>query len=153
MNKESQEWGALLEGLDDKEVPWNPENTGEQIYGVLQEIAYPRLKHGVVARLYIRDHSEPTIHVVTAGRAALKSECERRRIQPGDQIAIRYLGKQKSKGGADFHAYRVQNQGGPRNPDQIFKVVEDHSGEDLGLTTEAEQASSDDVWKSDEPMF
>jgi len=146
-----QTWDDMFEELKEEENVWNPTDVGERVFGEVREIDYPELKHGVVPRLFIREPESQTVHVVLAGRTNLKTQLLRKKVQPGDRIAIMYRGKLQGQGNA-YHAYKVvTRETDPRNADLVIQDVKSESS-DLGFTSEA-QAASDDVWQQDKKPF
>ena len=145
-------YDEMLNELDEEENLWAPENNGDQVHGEITDIDYPSMKHGIVPRIWVKDPETKNITIVMAGRAALKSTLAQKKVQPGDLVAIRYLGKKQGNGGNAYHAYKVvARTNGPRDPELMFKDIKGED-DDLGLTPEAKEAS-DAVWQSDEPAF
>jgi hypothetical protein len=124
----------LLAELDQVEQAWSPANSGDQVFGLVTGIDYIRTKAGTTMPMIRLASPDGVVWKVGAGRMAIKNELDRRRVQPGDLLAIRYLGMVEGRdGGRDFHGYRVSHRSmGPRDATAAFdasREVED----DLGL--------------------
>lgn len=157
LDQPSDDWTGLLSQLDADERDWTPAQAGEQVYGVIAGIDYMRAKNGNTFPMVRMAGPDGVTWKVIAGRAAIRGELDRRKVQPGDRIAIRYLGLVQGRdGGRDFHDYRIAHQPvGPRDPAQAFdanRVLED----DLGLIPDALASGTADPWQAhgpDQPGF
>jgi hypothetical protein len=138
----------LLAQLDQVEQPWSPEHDGDQVFGVVSGIDYIRTKVGTTMPLLRLTAPDGVVWKVAAGRAALRGELDRRSVQPGDRLAIRYTGMTAGKdGGRDFHGYRVAHQPvGPRDASAAFDGSRE-AVDDLGLVPGA----IDGTFGSDDP--
>lgn len=127
-------FAELLADLDVEETLWKPETPGDQVHGTIASIEYVRTKQGsTLPMVKVRTPTGGLVKVA-AGRAAIRNELDRRKVQAGDLLAIRYLGVVDGKdGGRDFHGYRVSHKAmGARDAGAAFdgsREVED----DLGL--------------------
>ena len=131
-------WNDLLAELDQVEETWSPENDGDQVFGVVTAIEYVRTKAGTTFPLLRVTSPDGVVWKVGAGRAQLRGELDRRSVQPGDRVAIRYTGITAGKdGGRDFHGYKVAHQPvGPRDPSAVFDGSRE-AVDDLGLVAGA----------------
>jgi hypothetical protein len=134
LGQTNAEYADLLAELDQVEEAWSPVNSGDQVYGLVTGIDYIRTKVGSTMPLIRLTAPDGVAWKVGAGRAALRNELERRQVQPGDRLAIRYTGVTAGKdGGRDFHGYKVAHQPvGARDASAAFDGSRE-AHDDLGL--------------------
>jgi len=148
------QYDRLLAQLDQVEQTWNPTNPGEQVHGTVSEIVYVRTKDSRTFPMVLLADPSGTSWKVGCGRAQLRSELDRRKVQPGDQLAIRYNGQQTGKNnGRSFYSYGVAHAPiGPRDASLAFdgsREVDD----DLGLIPGATSAPTVDGAPEDDSGF
>ena len=134
MTDTSVDYEALIAEVSAESAEWNPA-PGEICAGTVRAIRYIQTKAGrslPVLDLTLRDGSGLT---VGAGRTVLANRLSELKVQPGDAVAIKYVGIVAAKNnGRDFHDYRVSvARVGDRKPLEAFKVPSD----DLGLVADA----------------
>lgn len=113
--------GKLSDRLDIETTPWKPQDESpDVIEGEVLEVSQRHMpgegsRAGRdVAHFEIRDSDNPAVvWGVLCLHHVLESELvERRHVQPGDLVAIKYLGKPAGK---DYVSYRVVHEArGPR---------------------------------------
>lgn len=131
-------FAAMLADLDVEESLWKPETPGDQVYGEVTAIEYVRTKQGTTLPMVKVRTPAGDLVKVAAGRAAIRNELDRRKVQAGDLVAIRYLGLVEGKdGGRDFHGYRVAHKPlGARDASAAFNGATEVA-DDLGLVAGA----------------
>lgn len=108
MNDEElrQAMDALKEGLEDDYPPSRILEPGDAMVGEIEGLSKGQTKMGPAHILVLR--TERGLESLWILHSVLKNELARIRPGVGEVIAIKYLGKQKTKDGQrDFHNYRV----------------------------------------------
>lgn len=142
---DSTPYTELLAELDTVEETWTPERPGDQVFGVVTAVEYVRTKAGSTFPVLRITAPDGIAWRVGAGRMQLRNELDRRKVQPGDRVAIRYTGLTPGKdGGRDFHGYKVAHQPvGPRDPSLVFDGSRE-ADDDLGLVAGASDGTFGD---------
>jgi hypothetical protein len=130
--------------LDRELLEWAPVETGDTLIGYCRAIEYVSTKHGSIPTLQVETR-DGALFTVWCGRARLKNQLHRAKLQPGDALGLRYLGQVEStNGGNAYHDYKVDVvRVGARREADMFKIEED-----LGLTPAAFNHDNvdDDPW-------
>jgi hypothetical protein len=95
---------------------WKNPSPGEELAGTVVRVEAGDLGDGPVPIVVI-DTGDGNLRSVWVFHDALHSQLEKLQTQPGDVIAIRYNGKQRSASGRDYHSYTVASAK-PRAPFQ-----------------------------------
>jgi hypothetical protein len=82
------------------------EEPGDEIVGTVVRLDVGETVYGSV-RIVVVDPGDGNLRSIWLIHDALKSQMAKQKPQPGDVIAVRYLGKQKSSNDGDYHAYTV----------------------------------------------
>jgi len=140
---------AQLDKEPERGNEWKPEEEGDTILGTLETVEHPRTKDGRYLPVLILETDDGPTRVAVL-HSVLKNELLDRKVQTGDRIAIRYVGKKTAeKSGRSYVAYRVAvAENGPRDESKAFSL--EPRSEDSGdeFTPEAEAAV-----ETEEPLF
>ena len=79
---------------------------GDEIAGVVVRLDVADTEYGQ-QRIVVVDPGDGNLRSIWLLHDALRSQMEKLRPEPGDVIAVRYLGRQKSVNGRSYHAYTV----------------------------------------------
>jgi hypothetical protein len=79
---------------------------GDEIVGTVVRLDVADTEYGS-QRIVVVDPGDGNLRSIWLLHDALRSQMEKLRPEPGDVIAIRYLGRQKSANGRSYHAYTV----------------------------------------------
>ena len=83
---------AQLDKEPERGNEWKPEEEGDTILGTLETVEHPRTKDGRYLPVLILETDDGPTRVAVL-HSVLKNELLDRKVQTGDRIAIRYVGK------------------------------------------------------------
>jgi hypothetical protein len=108
--------------------PFKFDNEGDEIAGVMVYADKRDTAYRADVPNLVLDPGDGKLRSVLQFHAALRSQVEREDPQPGDVVAIRYLGLQVSESsGREYHAYNVTVE---RDPDREAPARDDAPYED-----------------------
>jgi hypothetical protein len=79
---------------------------GDEIVGTVVRLDVADTEYGQ-QRIVVVDPGDGNLRSIWLLHDALRSQMEKQRPEPGDVIAVRYLGRQQSANGRSYHAYTV----------------------------------------------
>jgi hypothetical protein len=93
---------SLSDRVDSFPEPWKPE-PGDKLVGTVMNVGERASDYGIYPIIDVRteDDEELTFH---AFHTVAKNELARQRPAPGDEIAVKYFGKDEDRG---YERYRV----------------------------------------------
>lgn len=140
-------WAKLDAALDVEEERWNPA-PGDKLLGTVAGIDVMPGEDGAynVVRVDTRDGRRVSF---VASRARLRNQLAAAKTQPGDMLAVKYVGERVAENsGRAFHDYTVAvvNQG-PRDPGRMFHAepAMPDAAADLLPEPDVDQAPADDT--------
>jgi hypothetical protein len=79
---------------------------GDEIVGTVVRLDVADTEYGP-QRIVVVDPGDGNLRSIWLLHDALRSQMAKLKPQPGDVVAVRYLGRQKSASGRSYHAYTV----------------------------------------------
>jgi hypothetical protein len=79
---------------------------GDEIAGTVVRLDVADTEYGR-QRIVVVDPGDGNLRSIWLLHDALRSQMEKLKPQPGDVVAVRYLGRQQSASGRSYHAYTV----------------------------------------------
>ena len=86
------------------------EKAGAEIAGTVVRLDLAETEYGQ-QKIVVLDPGDGNLRSIWLLHDALLSQMKKLRPRPGDVIAVRYLGRQKSGSGRSYHAYTVASDG------------------------------------------
>lgn len=105
-------FGDLLAAVARETTNWIPESAGEQVAGEVIELSSIETAYGVAPTVTILTGDDREVRVAGFG-TVLARAISSAELDPGDLLAVRYLGQKTAAGGSEYKDFKLV----VRNPD------------------------------------